>query len=147
MIQFYNQISESQQECPEQTAPWLSEVIKNEGFKEGEINYIFVDDDTLLEKNKEYLNHDTYTDIITFDTSDEPGEISGDIYISTDRVIENSREYGVPYPEEMHRVLVHGILHLCGYDDKTEEEKKKMREKEDYYLSQLDFSGMLQVED
>ena len=144
MINFYNQVSESSQECPENTLPWITAVIKEEGFIEGDINYIFMNDEMLLNINEEFLGHDTYTDIITFDLSEEENEISGEIFISTERVIENAVKFKVSYPEEMHRVLIHGILHLCGYNDKTEEEKVEMRAKEDYYLDNIDLEIMLE---
>jgi len=144
MISLFNQVSESYQECNENTKPWISAVIEEEGFKEGNISYIFMSDDMLLEINKRHLNHDFYTDIITFDLSDEEKEISAEIFISTDRVMENAIQFGEIYPKEMHRVMIHGVLHLCGYNDHTEEEKSSMRKKEDYYLSKLDLSIMLE---
>ncbi len=144
MINFYNQVSESPQECPENTLPWITAVIKEEGFSEGDINYIFMNDEMLLEINKKFLEHDTYTDIITFDLSEEEKEISAEIFISTERVVENATKFKVSYPEEMHRVLIHGILHLCGYNDKTAEEKEEMRAKENYYLGKIDLEIMLE---
>ena len=104
----------------------------------GEINYILVEDEELLEMNKEYLGHDEYTDVITFDYSEEE-EINGDIFISWDRVKENAAHYKVDELEELRRVMVHGILHLLGYGDKTEQEQKTMREKEDSNLSMFSF--------
>ncbi|MBL6872740.1 MAG: rRNA maturation RNase YbeY, partial [Flavobacteriales bacterium] len=89
----------------------------------------------LLEKNQTFLNHDTLTDIITFDYSDENG-IGGDIFISIDRVKENARKFAVPFDTELRRVMIHGVLHLIGYNDKSDEEKELMREKEDFYLKQ-----------
>jgi len=97
------------------------------------ISVIFCSDDYLLSVNKEYLNHDYYTDIITFDYSVDT-EISGDLFISIDRVKENSTEFNVPFLNELHRVLVHGVLHLCGYGDKSPVEETLMRSKEDFYL-------------
>ena len=144
MINFFNQVSESLQECPENTLPWITAVIQEENFVEGDINYIFMNDEMLLELNKKFLDHDTYTDIITFDLSEKENVVSGEIYISTDRVIENAAKYNVIYPEEMHRVLIHGILHLCGYNDKSEEEKEEMRAKENYYLGKIDLNLMLE---
>jgi rRNA maturation RNase YbeY len=144
MINLFNQVSESYQECSENTKPWIRAVIQEEGYKEGDINYIFMSDEMLLAINKRHLNHDFYTDIITFDLSEEEKEISCEIYISTDRVMENATEYGEIYPREMHRVMIHGILHLCGYEDHTDEERNEMRAKEDYYLSKLDLNIMLE---
>lgn len=109
---------------------WIEKVIATEGYKLEEISYIFCDDEYLLELNKDYLDHDTYTDIITFDYS--VGKIlQGDIYISTERVAENAREYNVSFEEELRRVMIHGVLHLCGFKDKSEEEAVIMRSKEE----------------
>ena len=109
---------------------WLSQVIASEARREGEVNYIFCDDDYLLQMNVQYLDHDTLTDIISFDYTIGK-EISGDIFISVERVKENAIDYNVPFEEEMLRVMVHGMLHYCGYKDKTEEEEQVMRLKED----------------
>jgi rRNA maturation RNase YbeY len=109
---------------------WLGEVIDSEDKTEGEINYIFCDDAYLLEKNIEFLNHDTLTDIISFDYT-MGNLISGDIFISVERVKENAVDFNVLFAEELKRVMVHGILHYCGYTDKTEEGEKEMRVKED----------------
>ena len=111
-------------------ADWLSEVIISEDKQEGEINYIFCDDDYLLEINQQYLDHDTLTDIISFDYS-IGNELHGDIFISIERVRENATDFKVSFEEELKRVLVHGVLHYCGYKDKTEEDEMKMRLKED----------------
>ncbi len=116
---------------------WLKLVIISEEKKTGDIQYIFCDDKHLLEINKTYLNHDTFTDIITFSTTDNKDIISGEIYISIDRVNENSKTQIVPFNDELSRVIVHGILHLLGYNDHTDNEKKLMRSKEDYYLHLL----------
>lgn len=120
----------------ERTQKWISSVISDEGFKEGEINYIFSDDDYLHKINVEFLNHDTLTDIISFDYT--VGKIvQGDIFISTERVTDNSKDFNTSFDDELHRVIVHGILHFCGYKDKSEEEARLMRSKEDNYLSML----------
>ncbi len=111
-------------------AKWIEQVIASENMKLEEINYIFCDDEYLLKLNVEFLDHDTYTDIISFNNS--VGRIlQGDIYISTERVVENAETFNVDFKEELRRVLVHGILHLCGYNDKTEEESLIMRDKEE----------------
>jgi rRNA maturation RNase YbeY len=115
---------------------WLSAVIDSEGHKEGEINYIFCDDDYLLRLNKKFLNHDTLTDIISFDYT-EGKLINGDIYISVERVAENAREFNVPFTNELQRVMAHGILHYCGYNDKSEGQIRQMRVKENLYLDRL----------
>ncbi|MEO8515523.1 MAG: rRNA maturation RNase YbeY [Flavobacterium sp.] len=109
---------------------WISTIISSENKTEGEINYIFCDDDYLLEINQQYLNHDTLTDIISFDYS-LGNEINGDIYISIERVKDNANDFNVSFEEELKRVLVHGILHYCGYKDKTEVDEQLMRSKED----------------
>ena len=117
-----------------QIAKWISSTITEEGCLEEEINYIFCDDEYLYKLNVEFLNHDTLTDIISFDYS--IGKIlQGDIFISTERVLENAADFRVTFEEELSRVIIHGVLHLCGYKDKTEEEEKIMRSKEDHYLS------------
>jgi probable rRNA maturation factor len=133
MIVYNNEI-EFKFEYSEKVSNWISEVIVNEGCEEGEINYIFCSDDSLLKKNIKFLNHNTLTDIISFDYT--MGKlISGDIFISIDRVIENAKAFKVSFSDELNRVMVHGILHYCDYKDKSKEEKKLMRSKEDYYLS------------
>ena len=108
---------------------WLSRVIVSESKLEGDLNYIFCDDEYLLGINQQYLNHDTYTDIITFDYCDGD-TISGDIFISVERVKDNAQEYNVSFQEELHRVMAHGLLHLLGYKDKSDQEAHLMREKE-----------------
>ena len=114
----------------EQLSNWISRVIASEEKNEGEINYIFCDDDYLLNLNEQYLNHDTLTDIISFDYS-MGNEIHGDIFISTERVKDNAADFKVSFEEEIKRVMVHGVLHYCGYKDKTEEDEALMRSKED----------------
>ncbi len=113
---------------------WLKEVIDCERKKLGDIQYIFCDDEYLLKINTTYLNHDTLTDIITFSTSDNNNIISGEIFISLNRIIENSNIHLSTFDNELSRVIVHGVLHLIGYDDHTTSDKKIMRSKEDYYL-------------
>lgn len=120
-------------EGEEHFVSWIERVISSEGKKLEEISFIFCDDDYLLELNVEYLDHDTYTDIISFDYS--VGNIlQGDIYISTQRVAENAQEYNVSFEEEMRRVIIHGVLHLAGYKDKNEEDSSIMRMKEEEKL-------------
>ena len=103
---------------------WIDQIIKDHQFILEELNYIFCSDEYLLNINIEHLNHDYYTDIITFDNSDEPKKIESDIFISIDRVNENCSEHHVSPENELHRVMIHGVLHLLGFKDKTEEEKK-----------------------
>lgn len=113
---------------------WLEEIILSEGKKIGEINYIFCDDEYLLKVNQDYLQHDYYTDIITFDYV-KGKTISGEIFVSLQRISDNASTLSKNFEEELRRVLAHGILHLSGYKDKTEEEEKLMRSKEDFYLA------------
>lgn len=118
---------------------WLKETIENEGYKLTELNYIFCSDEYLHQMNVSYLNHDTLTDIITFDNSEVEGKIIGDIFISTDRVAENAKKFEVEFIDELNRVMVHGALHLVGYKDKKKEEQENMRAKENYYLKRRNF--------
>lgn len=118
------------------TKNWLINLITNEQKKAGEINYVFCDDEYLLKVNQDFLQHDYYTDIITFDYV-KGKTIAGDIFVSLPRISENAESHSKDFNLELHRVLAHGILHLCGYKDKTEEEIKEMRNKEDYYLNIL----------
>ncbi|QYJ69030.1 rRNA maturation RNase YbeY [Flavobacterium litorale] len=109
---------------------WIERVITSEEKTTGEINYVFCDDDYLLQKNIEFLNHDTLTDIISFDYT-MGNLISGDIFISVERVRDNASEYGVAFTEELKRVMAHGVLHYCGYKDKAEDDAALMRSKEE----------------
>ena len=120
-----------------QTRNWLAKVIEKENKGLLNINYIFCSDEFLLELNKKYLNHSTLTDILTFPDDSVNGKISGDIYISIERIRENSEKYTHPFDKELHRVMVHGVLHLLGYKDKTKNEKETMTLKEDYYLKKI----------
>lgn len=113
---------------------WIVDAILNEECKAGDINYIFCDDAYLHKLNVEFLEHDTLTDIISFDYS-VGKELHGDLFISVERVTENANEFGVDVLEELRRVVIHGVLHLCGFKDKTVDEANQMREKENYYLS------------
>lgn len=116
---------------------WLKLVAESEVFSLGAVSVIFCSDNYILDINQRFLQHDYFTDIITFDYS-EGEKISGDLFISVDSVRENSIEYGTEFEEELHRVIVHGILHLIGYDDHTDEDIRTMRSKENYYLSLYD---------
>jgi probable rRNA maturation factor len=120
---------------------WITETIKAEGYKLDELNYIFCSDAYLLQINQQYLNHDTFTDIVTFDNSEEEGVITSDIFISVPRTQENAEKFKVSPTDELHRVLIHGALHLLGYKDKKPADKQKMTEKEDYYLAKRQFIG------
>ncbi len=115
------------------TKKWIQSVAESYNKKVGDISYLFCNDEKILEINRQYLSHDFYTDIITFDYS-EGNKISGDIFISLDTVRSNSQKYQTDFIEELHRVIIHGILHLCGIDDKTEADAKKMRQAENNAL-------------
>ncbi len=115
---------------------WIKATITAEGYKLEEINYIFCDDDYLHKLNMEFLQHDTLTDIISFDYT--MGKlIQGDIYISIERVKDNAKDFNVSLKEELHRVIIHGVLHYCGYKDKTDTDAALMREKENHYIAQM----------
>ncbi len=118
---------------------WISSVIEKKKRKPGDLNFVFCSDEHLLGINKQFLNHDTYTDIITFDYSKEDVKIpvSGDIFISVDRVGENAKKFGKSLENELHRVIIHGTLHLLGYKDKTKAAKEEMRSEEDRCLRKL----------
>ncbi len=124
-------------ENPESVKIWLKDVIRDERKVEGDIIYILTSDEHLHAINTDFLQHDTFTDIITFGTSLDEKIISGEIYISIDRIKENAGRLNQPVQNELSRVMVHGILHLIGYDDKTVQEKAEMTAKEDYYLNLL----------
>ncbi len=119
---------------PQKVKKWLAEVIRRRGKSVGNINYLFCDDEYLLGVNRQYLDHDTYTDIITFDYV-AGGLISGDILISIGRVGENATKFGVPFEHELHRVVVHGVLHLLGQGDKSDDEAREMRRQEEEALA------------
>ncbi len=112
----------------------INRMIFEEKKEEGELSFVFCSDDYLLKMNKDYLQHDYFTDVITFDYT-ENNIISGDIFISIDRIKENAKSFNVTFEEELQRVMIHGILHLIGYNDKTEEEQSEMTEKENKYLN------------
>ena len=118
------------------TSAWVKAVAANYGKKVGEIAYIFVDDEEILRVNREYLQHDYYTDIITFDYT-EGDTISGDLFISLDTVRTNAEQFDKPYEEELHRVIIHGILHLCGINDKGPGDREIMEAAEDKALALL----------
>ena len=119
------------------TKQWLRLVAESEIRRVGDINIIFCSDNYILDINQRYLQHDYFTDIITFDYC-EGDKLSGDLFISVDSVRENSIEYGTEFPDELNRVIVHGVLHLIGYDDHTDDDIAMMRKKENYYLSLRD---------
>ena len=120
---------------------WITDTVRAEGFILKELSYIFCSDIYLLQVNRQFLNHNYFTDIITFDNSAGDGLIVGDIFISIDRVRENAAKFNMPLLDELHRVIIHGVLHLVGYNDKTPADKEKMTLKEDFYLTSRSFIG------
>jgi probable rRNA maturation factor len=128
MIEFFSETDFSL-DNPESFSIWINSVLKSEGYTEGDITYVFCDDEYLHKINLEYLNHDTLTDIISFDYSIGK-QIHGEIYISIERIKENAFEFNEPFDNELKRVIIHGILHFMGYKDKTPKEEKIMRNKE-----------------
>lgn len=135
-IQYFNEDVPVPRLRKRKSTNWIKETILTEGKIVGDISFIFCSDNYLLEVNKTYLDHDYFTDIITFDYV-EGNLINGDIFISVDRVLENSAEFKTTIEDEMNRILIHGILHLLGYKDKNKKDKLLMTEKEDYYLKLL----------
>lgn len=119
-----------------ETSAWIKKIANSYNKKIGDVGYLFCNDEKILEINRQYLDHDFYTDIISFDYS-EGNIISGDIFISLDTVRTNSQKYNTDFQEELHRVIIHGVLHLCGLDDKLEEDAIRMRESENSALKQL----------
>ena len=119
---------------------WVKTTIKSEGYQLQELNYIFCSDAYLLQINRQYLHHDTFTDIITFDNSEKEKVVTGDIFISIDRIRENAAKFDTGLANELHRVIIHGALHLLGYTDKTSDAKKLMTSKEDHYLGIRNFT-------
>ena len=137
MIDFFSETEFNLQNSQE-VASWISAIILNENFEEGELSYIFCDDEYLHKLNVEFLKHDTLTDIISFDNS-LGNQINGDIFISVERVKENASKFNTTFENELHRVIIHGVLHYCGYKDKTKKDADIMRVKENKALSLRDF--------
>lgn len=133
-IRFTSQDIDFELPQAEKVKKWISQVVQRRGKRVGNISYLFCDDEYLLGVNQQFLNHDTYTDIITFDYV-SADLISGDIMISVDRVGENARLFGVPFEQELHRVVIHGVLHLLGQGDKSDSEAAEMRRQEEDSLS------------
>lgn len=136
-VKYYNDGSRYRLPDKRRTTLWLREVARREGYKLGDVNYIFCSAQRLLEMNRQYLGHDYFTDVITFDYSDRKGTgiVSGDIFIDVETVADNARLYGFSRLQEMRRVVVHGVLHLCGQHDKTPRTNAQMHRKEDKYLA------------
>lgn len=137
-VDFFNQDISFKLSKPGKTRKWIQKVISLEKKGLAHLNYIFCSDQYLLGINQQYLRHKTLTDIITFDNSETRGVIEGDIFISIERVRANAEELEAAFDDELHRVLIHGVLHLVGYGDKSAGEKMQMRKKEDAYLSLRD---------
>ena len=138
-VHFYNQETDFLPKGRVKINQWVRETIHNEGYRVGEVTYIFCSSESHLEMNRQYVGHDYFTDIITFDYCDLEGRgvVSGDIFIDPFTVEDNSRILGTDPTEELHRVIIHGILHLCGYKDKSDEEAAEMGSKEDFYLQRF----------
>lgn len=134
MINFFNEDIDFKFKDKNNFKVWLKKVAEKEGFRITDLNYIFCSDQYLHKVNLEYLNHDTYTDIITFDNSEDESTIEGDIFVSIERITDNSKTLNTPFDEEIKRVIVHGLLHLCGYDDHSIEDKTEMRRLESKYM-------------
>jgi probable rRNA maturation factor len=138
-INFFKEDVRFRLQNKEQLIKWLRAAVKQSKFQLEEINFIFCTDQYLLALNKKFLNHHFFTDIITFDQSTEKGKLSGDLFISFDRVKENAKLYDVSFRDELHRVMIHGVLHLLGYTDKNKADQKLMRKKEDEWLVKRKF--------
>lgn len=136
MVRYYNDDTNYRYPDKRLTARWLADVAASEGYVLGDVSYIFCSSERLLEMNRQYLGHDYYTDVITFDYSDRKGThiVSGDVFIDVETVADNARRYGATALQEMRRVVVHGVLHLCGQGDKTPRTNAQMHRKEDKYL-------------
>lgn len=139
MVRYYNDQTTYRLREKRKVAAWLKEVAREEGYALGDVTYIFCSSEVHRKMNIDFIGHDYFTDVITFDYSDLKGEgvVSGDIFIDVDTVKDNARIYGATPRREMLRVVVHGLLHLCGQKDKTPRAEKQMHRKEDYYLSKF----------
>lgn len=135
MIRFFSEETDFRLPQPRKTSTWVKAIIKIEKATLNELNYIFCSDEYLREINLQYLNHTSFTDIVTFDNSDGSGVIEGDIFISIERIRENAEKFKTSFDEELHRVMIHGVFHLLGYSDKSIRAKNLMRKKEDGALS------------
>jgi rRNA maturation RNase YbeY len=134
MINFFNEDINFKLKDKTLFKAWLKKVAEKEGFRINDLNYIFCSDQYLLQINLEYLDHDTYTDIITFDNSEDESILEGDIFVSIERIIDNSKTLNTSFDDEIKRVIIHGLLHLCGYDDKSIHDKAEMRLLESKYI-------------
>lgn len=139
LIQFFSEGVSYELDREKDIQQWLLDLIQAEKLQAGVINYIFCNDDYLLELNQKFLERDTLTDVIAFDYSEAADEVSGDVFISIERIKENATKFNQSMESELLRVIAHGMLHLCGYEDKDAAQKKEMTSKEDKYLSLLSF--------
>ncbi|MEO3402404.1 rRNA maturation RNase YbeY [Mucilaginibacter sp. CAU 1740] len=138
-INFFEEDTTFKPKQKAQLRQWIKDTVVAEGYKLKELNYIFCSDAYLLQINQQYLDHDTFTDIVTFDNSEVEGDIVGDIFISIERIRENGDKFKSGETNELHRVIIHGALHLLGYTDKSVVTKQKMTQKEDEYLAKRNF--------
>lgn len=134
-INFFGEDTDFELTHKEIISSWIAHTITAENHQLSELNYIFCSDEYLLQINVDYLQHDYYTDVITFDNSEEEGVVEGDIFISIDRIADYAQDQGIPFETELRRVIIHGVLHLVGYNDKTDAQQEEMTEKENAYLS------------
>ncbi len=134
-INFFSEEVEFKLQAVEPTRRWLQTAMGSTDCTIRQLTFIFTSDEQLLHINREFLKHDTYTDIITFQYSEDPKTLESDVFISIDRVKENAAQLNVPFYEELHRVMIHGVLHLIGYNDKTASQKREMRKLENHYLA------------
>ncbi|GAA4423713.1 rRNA maturation RNase YbeY [Pontibacter saemangeumensis] len=134
-IEFFSEDIEFELDNPDQVSEWIATIVAQHGQELNNLTYVFCSDDYLHHINVEYLDHDTLTDIITFNNADEDGIVEGDVFISVDRVRDNATELGTSFTDELHRVIIHGVLHLLGFSDKSEEDEALMRKQEDSSLS------------
>lgn len=134
-IEFFSEDIDFELDNADQISDWIADIIEEHEQELSNLTYVFCSDDYLHQINVEYLDHDTLTDIITFNNADEDGIVEGDVFISVDRVRDNASDLGVPFQDELHRVIIHGVLHLLGYKDKSKEDAELMRKQEDSSLS------------
>ncbi len=139
-ITFFEEDIQYQLKDKTKVRQWIKDTVAAEGYQLDELTYIFCSDAYLLQINQQYLDHDTYTDIITFDNSSESKTVTGDIFISIDRIKENAAKFNQTVANELHRVIIHGVLHLLGYKDKSPVDNKKMTQMEDKYLDKRAFN-------
>jgi probable rRNA maturation factor len=138
MISFFEEEISFKLKDKRKLKTWITEICQEYNKKVGNINYIFCDDEYLLKINNDYLKHDYYTDIVTFDQSEKKDAVDGELYISLDRVADNAKTLAITFEKELHRVIIHGILHLLGHGDKTDKDEAKMRQIENKFLKKLE---------